>query len=51
MKEIIIRTENKAYRWRPTHWQIAVKYGLQVAFLGMVVYAAMFVAGLLEMGA
>lgn len=51
MKEIIFRTSKGSYRWKPTRWQIALKYGLQVVFLGVVVYAAMFAAGLLEMGA
>lgn len=51
MREIIFKTETKSYRWRPTRWQKAVKFGLQVVFVGVIAYAAMFTAGLLEMGA
>ena len=50
MKEIIFRTETKAYRWRPTRWQIALKYILQAAFVGISVYALMFMVGVIEMG-
>ena len=49
MKEIIFRTSKGSYRWKPTRWQIALKYALQTAFVGIVVYAAMFAAGLLEL--
>ena len=50
MKEIIFRTENKAYRWRPTKWQKAVKFGFQVVLVGFMVYATMFMVGVIEMG-
>lgn len=48
MREIIFKTETKSYRWRPTRWQKAVKFGFQVVFVGVIVYAAMFMVGVIE---
>ena len=37
MKEIIVKTETKAYRWKPTRWQKALWYGMEmtIALVGI----------------